>query len=826
MASNKMSDGRNVPSDPLSSAPSPSTEAEEWAPDSADTDLDATHELGAAPPAAPLFDEPPSSTSPDSAQGLSAASLLLEQSNQPPSVTESSLATDPHWSLSEAEPSPATLSEAARGPGGAPPTEPPSSPASPAAGLPDSSWAQAARAVVLTFLLGLASVVFLRLSFHSGWLVEFLQNNQLPMKARDHLLLQMLAGGVLTAGLSGAWIYWNRQSPSAIARLERLAWFLSPLILLPALPVFFAHEVWKENHQVLLPLVLFAGLLCEFFVTHALQHVPPSVHSFWARLKPDPSQFAKLPAFLYRHRYLLLVLTAALAYGAFMSFYTIRWHHRLGTAIFDLGINNNLFTGGLHGVFNHSPIIFPEDPSKYVANHVKVGLYIFLPIYALYPHPETLLSIQSVSLGLGALPLFLFARRRIPEWSACLLALCYLCYYPMHGANFYEMKEPPTAAAFILTTIWAMDAGKFKTGWVFFFLGMFMREDMPIPLAVIGAFFLLSGHRVRTGLSMAVIATSWFLILRFKIMTDAGAWWFPSMYKGLWSEPARGFHSVLKTLASNPTYVLQHIFVEKKFWYILHLMTPLLFVSARRWYLWAAFIPGAILTLLITDYNPPILFSFQYVMYWAPYLFITAALALHVLQKEDRARQARSSGVLSGIVLASLVLTYNYGAFPRRDHALTSGYHKITFSWNEEHQKNYEDVQALLRDIPAEASVAATERVGAHLSGRLLFYTLRRGTHGAEYLVAQESGLRLDKTREVLFQALDSGEYGVFKEYGIFIVFKKGADPAENERVISEWKLRPKSKKSTARKPSRSAPPPSARDDALTEERDENSVEN
>src|SRR5690606_10179611 len=265
------------------------------------------------------------------------------------------------------------------------------------------------------------------------------------------------------------------------------------------------------------------------------------------------------------------------AYGAFMSFYTVRWHQKLGTAIFDLGINNNLLYGGLHGHFNESAIIFPEDPAKYLANHIKWGIYAFLPIYALVPRAETLLVIQSISLGLGAIPLYLFCKDRVAPWWAAAIALCYLAYYPMHGAYFYERKLVPTAAAVVLMSVWGIDTKRYLLGGIVFFWALIMREDMPMPLAMVGGVFLLSGRRPYAGLVMSVSALSWFIFVRFHLMNEVGSWWFPNMYRDLWAAPERGFQSVVKTLVSNPAFTLKHIFVEKKFWYMMHLLVPLMF---------------------------------------------------------------------------------------------------------------------------------------------------------------------------------------------------------------------------------------------------------
>lgn len=668
--------------------------------------------------------------------------------------------------------------------------ERPLPPEGPPSVLNSEAWGQGARAACLSFLLGMALVVLVRFALGGEWVAKLLDKNDLPMAARMSFIAQTLGGGLLFALLPLGLAVSRRTVRFTMEVWESWAWFLSPLMLLPAVPVMMRHEVWERQHEELLPIVLFGALIAEVLLRKSFQNTPALVRQaafdfFKEEQTEEPSRLA---LFWKEHSALILVCLMACAYGAFMTFYTIRWHHKLGTATFDLGINNNLLYGGLEGKFNQSPIIFPEDPQKYLANHLKIGLYTFLPVYALFPQAETLLTIQSISLGLGAIPLFLFARRRIPEWWAVALSAAYLAYYPLHGANFYEMKLVPTAAALVLACIWAIDTKRFVWGGFFFVWALIMREDMPVALAVVGAAFLLSGHRPRAGLIMAAVASSWFVLVRFRLMNDAGAWWFPNMYEDLWSAPEKGFQSVIKTLVSNPTFTLKHIFVEKKFWYLMHLLVPMAFIPVRRWWAWAALVPGAILTLLVTDYEPPIMFSFQYVMHWAPYLFIASSLVLaDKVKNEGHAHSARAA--LVAMCLASLALTYNYGAFTTRDKALESGYHRITFSYSKEERKTMDDVRRLVASIPKSATVASTERIGAHLSSRVGFYTLRRGSHGVDYIVANKAGLRLDRTKETVKKALESGEYGLVNRFGEFAVFKKGADTKGNDAIATEWSL-------------------------------------
>jgi len=638
--------------------------------------------------------------------------------------------------------------------------------------------------VVLGALLGIALVAWARFSFNAPWLVEFLTKNRLEMDMRMSLIHSMLGGGALGAIAVGGTLYWFFKKQRPFSDVEAWLWLLSPLTLAPTLPLLLRFRAWEDRHDDMLPAILFVGLAFELFLYRSLRAAPPRARQLWESARVE------VPEWLRRNGPLLIVVSAAVAYTVFMSFYTIRWHHKLGTGNYDLGINNNLMYGGLYGDINQSRIVFPNDPAKYVANHLKLGAYAFLPLYAVWPRPEMLQVIQSAALGFGAVPLFLFSRRWVTPWMAATIALCWLAYYPIHSANFYEVKLVPIASFFVLLAAWAADAKRWVVLGFACVLGVLLQEDMSIGFAVLGAFLLASGHRPKAGAIIAATATVWFVLVRFYVMDAAGEWWFPKMYKDLWVEGETGFPSVLKTLISNPLFTLEHVLIEKKVVYLLHLLVPLLFLPARRWYLWAALLPGALLTLLVTDYKPASMFSFQYVMHWAPYMFLAIPLALVAYQRETPDGSQRARATLAAVACTVGVLSYNYGAFAARDGALKSGYESVTFSFSDEERQRYANLEEIAASIPPDASVAASEKIGPHLSSRRVFYSLRRDSYHADYLVARQQELKLDRTKSVVASALTGGEYGVFKRVGEFVLMKKGHSTAGNQAVIDEWRLR------------------------------------
>ena len=656
----------------------------------------------------------------------------------------------------------------------------------------EDRWGIGSRVLTLAALLGAAAIVWWQFAFRSRWVAEFLETNSLDTVSQDvseqmaqrMTLVTGFVGGLALGGAVGAGILvwlWRERLSWKLA--EEWAWFLSPLIALPILPIVFRYKPWQNHHQALLLVVLVGSLFLETMLARALGSVPAPVQDWWLSLGEQ------LPPVLKKKGPFVAVVVGAVAYSLYMSFFLLRWHYKLRTHNFDLSINNNLIYGGLHGKILESTVVFPTEPGKYLANHAKFGTYLFLPIYALWPKPETLLVLQSALLGASALPLYGFARRHVSEWMSVAIVVAFLCYYPMHSANFSEFQNVPIAAFFLFLLVWAAETRRWVICGLATATALLLREDIPIGVAVIGGFLLLTGYRSRAGLVIAVVALTYFVYLRFHVMDEAGEWWYPNMYKDLWADGEKGYKSVLKTLITNPLFVLSKLIVEKKLLYLLHLLVPVAFLPARRWYLWAAFIPGIFLTLLVTNYDPPTLFSFHYVMHWAPYLFLATPLALEALGKSLDSGLIRMRAAATTMVCASLVLTYNYGAFSRRPMSLKGGYNFIEFGWDAAEAQRYDNLMSLAALIPKDASVAATETIGPHVSSRVHMYTMRQGPHDADYILASSKELKLSHTRPTLKAAIESGQYGVVKRVAEFALFKRGANTSQNQQLVLDWQL-------------------------------------
>jgi hypothetical protein len=89
----------------------------------------------------------------------------------------------------------------------------------------------------------------------------------------------------------------------------------------------------------------------------------------------------------------------------------------------------------------------------------------------------------------------------------------------------------------------------------------------------------------------------------------------------------------------------------------------------------------------------------------------------------------------------------------------------------------------VLRALPEDATVAASESVAPHVSNRAVAYTLREGVRDAEYLVF---GLVPEAPGEhaIVRALLVSGRFGVVASNPFYALLRRGAPTALNARLV------------------------------------------
>jgi uncharacterized membrane protein len=576
-----------------------------------------------------------------------------------------------------------------------------------------------------------------------------LQNQLLPMTVSVAVGTMLLCMGyVATTGLRGE---------LTVQRIVRLA---APLPLLVFAPALIAPSSWDA-----LPTAI--AIAAFTIVFEALARV--SLREF-ERIDSESDVAVAYDRSSRRWPATLVVIGCTAFYAYYMSKYTVYSHRRFGTYGYDLGQYDNVFWSTLHGhPLRCAPLALVSD-WQHIGNHADLATFFLLPFYALRPGAETLLIMQGCILALGALPLYFFAVRRLPPLYAAVVAVCYLLYPPLHGANFYDFHFQPIATTLVLAIIYFLDSRRWILTGIMFVIALSCREDTSIGLTMLGLYCFYTGYRPRAGAVMAVTAAIYFVLIKFVIMPLFWQSWFSDMYKDLYPQPdgSHTFGGVIQTLATNPSYVFHSLLTADKARYFLQIIVPLAFLPMRRARFWPALLPGTLITLLTTGYPPTIDIGFQYTAHFTSYVFPATALMLAAYRSGSEGR-IRGRAALAALAVGTLLCTAQWGAFPPR--GIHSGFAYVAFERpTAADEQKARDLAELYAMIPPDSLYAVSEQELPHVSGRLTIRSLKYDTAGAEYLLFGTTSIGSD----VGMKALGNGSYEeVAKRPGLMLLKRK-----------------------------------------------------
>jgi uncharacterized membrane protein len=628
-----------------------------------------------------------------------------------------------------------------------------------------------------------ASVGMFLWGFGSDGLVHYAVENQMPMAERRQLLAIMVSMGALFA-LAGA-TFLMRARTEAATRLRWGALKLAPLLLVGLLPLLFHWQIWVSRELTFGVLVCVVG-----FVLHACIAASQSVGTLTSSETLNAlDRFGKrVLARVEPWAPALIVAASALFYTLYFSYYTILYHRSVLTMSYDLGLENNLVWNVIHGgeFMKSSPPFGPHG--SHFGFHATLFAYVLGAFYFFHQQPETLLVLQAALIGGAAVPLYMFARSRIGRWSACVLAVMYVLYAPVHGSNLYDFHYLPLGVFFLWLTLWLVDAGHYKWGALAVLLTLSVREDVAADLTIIGAFMLFVGRRPRAGLVVALVAGVYFLLMKMVIMPRFlhGSESFLNQWQELVPPGGRGYAGVLMTVMGNPVYTLTSLLETQKFLYLVQIGAPFCFFAWRRPIGFLVSLPGFFFTILSTKYLPLVQISFQYTAHWTAFLFIAFVVCLEWTRQPkfagDDGGWLRQRAWLLTACFTTVLTSYQYGAIFQQNTA-NGGFGRYKFRYTAEDQKRYTNLKALIALLPPMAKVTSSEYVVPHVSMRPNSYTLRNGLFDAEYILFELPAR--DDERGFVKEALKE-KFGVVAVREPFALAKRGHDKAENHQVLKK----------------------------------------
>lgn len=136
-------------------------------------------------------------------------------------------------------------------------------------------------------------------------------------------------------------------------------------------------------------------------------------------------------------------------------------------------------------------------------DHFHPVFLLFVPLYWIVPSAKTLLVAQAVWLALSIVPVYAFAKSRLPVGTALALTVAYGFFWGLQRTASFDVHEMAFAPLFIAMAILFMDRRQWPWFWFSVVMVAAVKEDV-IPVAIfLGLYLAVRGDRVR-GLALAV----------------------------------------------------------------------------------------------------------------------------------------------------------------------------------------------------------------------------------------------------------------------------------------------------------------------------------
>jgi uncharacterized membrane protein len=379
-------------------------------------------------------------------------------------------------------------------------------------------------------------------------------------------------------------------------------------------------------------------------------------------------------------------------FSVIYSVYTIVRHLRIETYIFDLGYYDQLIW-----LFAHGQKLFSSVIDNYPwLDHISPSIFLLAPLYWVWDNVIILLLFQSVFVCLGALPIYLLSLRKTKNVIFSLaLAFCYLIFYGIENAvafDFHAVTLGPTLLAFIF---WFYETKKFKAFWVTLAIFVGLQENFFILAAALGVFIALKYKDYKRGIPIFIIclATA-ILIIFFIIPKEFGSGYY---YAPTFLEKTN--ISTLFRMIYTPSSKIDVVLFSLLSFGFLPLLSPVFFILLGEEFL------GRFLGT--TNSNWWIL-GFHYNAILAP---ILAFAAISSVEKYFKKKEYLA--VIFILIGTAISL---YRVRPDIPKMFNKGYYdfsKTVF------------VKEAVKLIPDDASVAATNDLGAQISHRktLIFFS-------------------------------------------------------------------------------------------------------
>jgi uncharacterized membrane protein len=374
-------------------------------------------------------------------------------------------------------------------------------------------------------------------------------------------------------------------------------------------------------------------------------------------------------------------------------------------------------------------------------------LVLFTPFYWLLPSPHTLFFVETLILGLGALPIFWLARDKLNSRPTALFFVALYMFQPtLQYFNLlaFNLRAPGLVA--LLFAFYFFEKRRIWLFALFALLAIATRTEVSLVVAMFGVYGLLKRkeYPLKLWLPPLVLAPLYFIIIFSFILpafitpgtliappetqpiqiSDAQRAYISNtdtIISTTYGDLGKNLPDVLKNTITNPLKTAERIFTVRKMLYLVMMLLPVAFLPlfAPRILLFA--LPIVAINLLSarpvqsdfrSHYSALLLFPLI-----VGAIYGTAHLAVWLKKWRSTANWKVGKLTLAGIATPLILAGLCLGASQLIHRNPLPGV--ILYA---EKKEMVNGTNAIINKIPREASVASTSLLGPHLMPRRYSY--------------------------------------------------------------------------------------------------------
>jgi uncharacterized membrane protein len=450
------------------------------------------------------------------------------------------------------------------------------------------------------------------------------------------------------------------------------------------------------------------------------------------------------------HTPFLIACALGALFAITFSWLSLARHAAYQSHAFDLGNVEQAMWNTIHG----APFRFTNQATAHdlitsrLAIHVEPILLLLASVYMLHPRPETLLIVQAVVVGAGAIPAYLLARAALQpatggSWVALVFPLVYILDPSLQSAVLDDFHAVTLAAALIMFALYFGLYSDLRLFAVASVLAAATKEEVGLIVAVIGFIVLITRHQ-RIGALMAVGGIIWSLVAVTIIIPHFNPMGH-SPYISRYHELGKNLNDILLNVIRHPHHLWSILTQASRLHYLAIVLLPVAYLALLAPLVMVAAVPELLLNMLSTK---PEMYSgfYQYSADIVPIIIAAAAIGIVNLftlfqrierwlapLRERRIAQRRrlhpvTEGVLPGLVpwppsvlvLAAGLVVLLLSAFVRQ---YRDGFSPIAAGYSIPMIGSHQQLEdRLLTKVPARVPLSAGDEVNPHLANRRTLY--------------------------------------------------------------------------------------------------------